>query len=274
MKYKLVAADFDDTLLRSDYTLSGRTLKTIRDYVHAGGIFTVATGRMYVSIARYLDVLDVSAPVICYQGGLIVDQKTGEILRKCVMSNDLALRILNELERRELYIQMYFDDVLYVERKTEYTLQYEKTNRILAVETKEPLSDFVRRNATEPTKILVIEDPVSLKRISEEVRAQFSEEVFVNLTKPYFMEIASRHASKATAIQFLLDRYRLSKEECIAIGDSMNDISMIEFAGLGVAMGNAFEEVKNIAKYVTLTNDEDGVAEVIEKFCLEEKPNE
>ncbi len=270
MKYKFVAADFDDTLLRSDYTLSERTLNTIRKYVQKGGVFTVATGRMYTSIARYLNVLDVSAPIICYQGGLIADQKTGEILRKSVMSNDLALRLLHELEGRGMYIQMYYDDVLYVKQKTAYTLKYERTNRIQAVETNEPLSEFARRNQVEPTKLLVIEDPVALKRISDEVRAAFATEVLVNLTKPYFMEIASNRASKATAIQFLLDRYGFTKEECIAVGDSMNDVSMIEFAGLGVAMGNAFDEVKKIANYVTLTNDEDGVAEVIEKFCLEE----
>lgn len=270
MKYKLLVADFDDTLLRSDFTLSETTLKAIDEFIARGGIFTVATGRMYCSLLTFLDKLHVNAPVAAYQGALVVDSATSKILYSCNMENSLTVSVLKWLEEKNLYAQFYFADKLYVRRREEHTKFYEKISNVVAIETNIPLSEYALKNNIGATKILVMLYAEQGEKTARDISEHFGECLSVNRTKTTFIEITNSLASKAAAVKFIAEERKIQVGEIVCVGDSYNDVSMINFAGLGVAMGNAFEDVKKIADLTIDTNDNDGVAKLIYSLLSDE----
>ena len=147
MRYPLVATDFDDTL-RSDLTLSEYTKSVIKRYQAAGGTFMISTGRMYSSILRQAKRAGLdSGLVIAYQGAMICDMTSGKVLHHVALPPEAAVPILKELEREGLVLQVYIDDVLYVERMTDATRNYERVCEVEATMLDKKLSAYVKERA-------------------------------------------------------------------------------------------------------------------------------
>jgi Cof subfamily protein (haloacid dehalogenase superfamily) len=129
-------------------------------------------------------------------------------------------------------------------------------------------SDFRRVAILGSTKMLIIDEPETLDRLADELRTVFGSSLHITKSKPHYLEFLHPEATKGHALSYLAKHYRIPQEQTMAIGDSWNDHEMIQVAGLGVAMGNAVASLKQIADYITRSNNEEGVREVIEQFVL------
>ncbi|HSW35402.1 MAG TPA: HAD-IIB family hydrolase, partial [Candidatus Limnocylindrales bacterium] len=159
------------------------------------------------------------------------------------------------------------DDRLYIGEENEYSRYYQSLARI-DLEPVGDLVNFLKQCQADPSKLSIICWDGRLNEIETYLKSHFNGEISVLQSRPYFLEITDRHATKGQALHWLAEREGIKPEEIIAFGDGHNDIDMLRYAGLGVAVANAHSEVLEAADFVTLSNMEDGVAEVIEKYVL------
>lgn len=261
--FKLIAIDLDDTLLNSQVILSAKNKEAILKAQAIGVEVTLATGRMYRSALPVARELQIDIPLITYQGALIKDPISGRIFRHRPVPIKYAREILDRGYQLGYHINIYLDDQLYVDRETAEAVEYSQNSKV-------PLNvvgDLRKYMSAEPTKILFSADPALLDSLGQELSVKYPQ-LHITKSKNYYLEIMDRLASKGQALNDLAISMGIAREQVIAIGDSYNDIDMIRFAGLGVAMGNAWAEVKKIADYVTDNHDNDGVAKVINRFIL------
>jgi len=267
MKYKMVAIDLDDTLLADDLTISPQTIEAIQQSVNKGVVVTLATGRMYRSALKYAKEIRLDVPIITYQGAYVKNIISGEILYQRLIPFDLSIDILNRLKDMDKVVQIYLDDQLYVEKEHPYIEKYSKISQI-SYHIVDDLIDTLRSANTLPMKILTIDQPEEIKRMLDLFQPVYQNKVHVTISKPHFLEFSHPEATKGQAIQYLADKMGISLDQVIAIGDSYNDLDMIQMAGLGVAMKNGHPTIKAIADYITKSNNDHGVWEVLQKFIL------
>ncbi len=269
MTFRLIAADLDDTLLDENSEISPRNREAIREAVDRGIQFVIATGRMFKTSISYMDELciDGDCPLINYHGALIKKSKSREIILHRKLSNDLAVAVAEEAERQDCHISLFIDDDLYISKESEYSRYYQNLARIEPEEVGS-LSAFLKKNKAGPSKMSIIRWDGRIDEIEALFKDKFGRKLSVLQSRPYFLEITDRKATKGQALRWLVEREGLRREEVIAFGDGHNDLDMLSYAGLGVAMGNARPELLETADLITSSNNEDGVAEVIEKYVL------
>lgn len=260
MKYKLIATDMDGTLLSSKSEISERNTAAIRKAMDNGITVILATGRPIQGVRHFAAQLGIRGPVITYNGAVVADSVTKEIMYEQGMTRDdakLALRLGQEYDTT---MCIWSRGQLYVNKLNDRAYDY------MTISGVEPVlvTDFDSLIRQGITKILWYDDVEMIGRMPAEMATKGFRETSFCLSRPYFLEFFSSKVSKANAIAKLCEMYGITPEEVVAFGDAPNDLPMIEFAGLGVAMGNADECVKAAADMTTVTNDEDGVAVVIE----------
>jgi Cof subfamily protein (haloacid dehalogenase superfamily) len=264
MTIKLVAVDLDDTLLDNDRRMSARTKSAIRKAVAQGVTVTMATGRMHCSALPYALELDLDVPLITYNGAMIKRSQSGELLFHRPVDSKVASELLSFFYQRGWYIQVYLDDVLYVKERDERARYYETVANITSV----PVGDKIYSLGGEPTKLLTIAEPNEIKGLYATVKEKFGDRLYVTISKANYLEFANSTVNKGVGVAYLAESLGINRQEVMAVGDSLNDLDMIQYAGWGVAVGNARDEVKSIAQAVTSANHADGVAEAIEKYVL------
>lgn len=261
--YKLIAIDIDDTLLHSDLTLSDHTVSTIQKAAGLGRYIVLASGRAYGGIKPFYDIFGIQSPAITFGGNQIVDQDGNAIVTHTVSNADCQ-KILQLAQEYGVHAHVYHEGVIWYPKHTKYAQFYADHYGCLGEEK----ADLLLRDDLASPKVLMMEDDTN-KILEIQKRAQ---KLFPHLnvmrSKPTLLEFTDKSYTKGRALQELCDSLGLSIEQTIAIGDSQIDASMIKAAGLGVAVGNAIGEVKDIADFVAPTNDEDGVAFTIEKFMM------
>ncbi|MBB6731001.1 Cof-type HAD-IIB family hydrolase [Cohnella zeiphila] len=262
--YRLVAADLDDTLLTDDLTVTEHTKQTMASAIAQGVHLTIATGRMFASAQLIARQVGLNVPIITYQGSLIRNLLDGATLYERSVPVEEARKLYDYTREHGLYLQTFIGDCLYAFDEGDKLFAYAKQSSIPYVV--EPLFD--RLPEGRHTKLIIIDDPEKLDSLLPILRGRLSEEVHLTKSKPNFLEFVHREGTKGHALRFLAAHYGIPMEETIAIGDAWNDREMIEAAGLGVAMANGVPALREIADYVTLGNNEDGVAHVLEKFVL------
>ncbi|MBB6690572.1 HAD family phosphatase [Cohnella xylanilytica] len=263
-KYRLIAMDLDDTLLTDDLTVSDRTVDAMRKAISQGVHLTIATGRMFASAQRIAKQVGLNVPIITYQGSLIRNLLDEEVLYERSVPAEEARKLYEYTRKHGLHLQTYIDDKLYSFDDGDKLAAYAKQSGIPYIV--EP--DFDRLPPGNHTKLIIIDDPDKLDALFPILRDLMGEEVHMTKSKANYLEFLHREGTKGHALRFLAEHYGFSMEETIAMGDAWNDREMIEAAGLGVAMANAVPALREIADYVTLGNNEDGVAHVLEKFVL------
>ncbi|XID93108.1 Cof-type HAD-IIB family hydrolase [Paenibacillaceae bacterium WGS1546] len=265
MPYRLIAADLDDTLLTDELTVTEATRKALKDAIARGVHFTIATGRMYDSARQVARQVGLNVPIITYQGSLIKNLLDEEVLYERSIPVDVAREVYEICLEKGLHLQSYIDDKLYVAEENDKIRGYIQLSK--TPYTVEP--DFARIVAhPKQTKLLIIDEPAKLDAMMPGLKARFGDQVHLTKSKPNYLEFLHPEGTKGHALRFLAAHYGIPIEETIALGDAMNDHEMIAAAGLGVAMANAVPALKEIADYVTLSNNEEGVKHVIEKFVL------
>ena len=260
---KLIASDLDGTLLDSNGVLRERTEAAIRAAEGLGIPFTISTGRMFSSAARFARQVDVRIPLICYNGAMI-RSLDGTTFSHEMLDMDVAHRLLAIFRERDIYVQSYVDDVLYVKnwRDSEYQ-DYMKHYGIDGV----AIGDALYDPQIPPTKLLATTEGVEESRhLIREIADIFGDSIYITSSNSEFVEIMNPNVNKAKALATLAGMLGIGMESVMALGDGENDVEMIREAGLGVAMGNSRQNARDAANATAPTNDDHGVAWAIEKF--------
>lgn len=268
MKYKYLAVDLDGTLTLPDKSVSEKNIEYIMRAQNAGVSVILASGRPLIGIehvAETLNLYGTNSYILAYNGGQIVDLASGEDIIKKLIPMRCVHQICDLINRFDVVPLTYNDIGVIAERDdTEYVKKESYNNSVPIIKVKS-----LEKEITNPVvKFMTVGDPEQVRKAMEYLKKEVDGQLNIFCSEPYFMEITPLGIEKATSLEFLLSRLGSSREELIAIGDGFNDIPMLKYAGLGIAMGNAYDEVKKISDAVTLTNEEDGVAASIEEYIL------
>lgn len=269
MKYKLIALDLDGTLNNSEKKITKKTKDALLRAQELGIKVALVSGRPSPGLMRECKELELeknNGLLISFNGARVVDATTGECLYEKTIEKNLAKEVLNHLKQFDVYPMLNKDNESIVHDCNGYKVQYEATVNNLTLKEVDDLAEYLNFN---PCKILVSAEPEYLESIAEEIKKPFKDKLNIYFSAPYFLEIVSKGIDKGATLSDVLKRLNMSRDELIAFGDERNDLSMIEFAGMGVAMGNAIQELKDIANKITLSNDEDGIAAALHDLINE-----
>ncbi|MDP2892491.1 MAG: Cof-type HAD-IIB family hydrolase [Bacillota bacterium] len=262
MKIKLLALDLDDTLLDQDAKITPRAERAVKNAAKQGVKVVLATGRHFDCVKIYAAQLGLDAPVIT-QGGSEIFGMDGKRLYACFLSPRQAREIIAFALEEGVHYQTYTDDGFCYERENEYTRQYHEFNGLKGIEVPN-----LRDTEVHTPKVLLIEKPEKVTELMTKAKQRFGRKYNITTSKPIYLEFNRVGASKGAAVEYIAKMYGFSRENVMAIGDGLIDMSMILFAGFGVAMANASEAVRTTADYVARSNRDDGAARAIEQFIL------
>lgn len=269
MAIELIAIDMDGTLLNPQHQITPAVKQAISEARRKGVHVVLATGRPYVGVQDYLRQLDIQGSndfCITYNGALVLQAATGA----CILQETLGFEDYLHVEKlaRELgvHFQAFDFDTLYTPNKDigKYTIhEAEMTGIPLKYRSVEEMD----RNLRFP-KVMMVDEPTLLDRAIARIPVETQARYTILKSAPYYLEILHKKVDKGAGVKMLADHLGIAQENIMALGDQANDTAMIEYAGVGVAMGNAIPELKSVAQFVTRSNTEDGVAHAIEKFVL------
>ncbi len=261
--YRLLAIDLDGTLLTPQHTISPRTLHTLQRAVAAGMKLVIATGRVPYIFHFLAEQLPLNAPQITGNGAIIVDAHGKEFLHELLVPTQHIVPTLDALASLGLQPCYYTHESLFVEQAL-----YDIHNWYLANAPVTIIDKVINTYPQPCIKLAAFGDARTLREKRRELEQHFAGQLYVTQTAREWLEFMHPAVSKAHALKDITQMLAIKPDEVLAFGDNHNDIEMLRFAGLGIAMGNAHDEVKTAADYVTLSNAEDGVAVAIEKFIL------
>ena len=270
MKYKLMAVDIDDTLLNRNKEITPKTRQAILKAQEKGVKFAVASGRLPYGVRPYaleLNILENNGFYMGFNGGAILNSKE-EIIGKSYLDSKYIKPVYDELKPYNVTTMVHKGSIIYADRKVNDYTEIESKVIGLPLNLVDDIAEFVDFPIH---KFLIAGEPEKLKELEQVLLKKFSADVDIYLSAPWFLEVMPKGTSKGLGLKSICDYMGIDISETIACGDSFNDISMVQMAGLGVAMANAEEDLKAVADYVTENDcDNDGLAEVIEKFILSE----
>lgn len=277
MSYRLIALDLDDTLLDGSLNISQRNKSAIQAASKLGVIFTIATGRLFhtsLPFACQLGIADIDWPMINAHGAVTTNMRSGRILFQHSLSNSLTMAMIKDIEKMGFEVNLFADSSLYVEKENDYTCFYQSMDKC-EVNVVGQLLPFLEKNSVPPIKITIINwDKKLLDDLEYFLITKYGSEIQAVQSREYYLEITDKRATKGQALEQVALCFSINRDQIIAIGDSFNDIDMIKYAGLGVAVANAPDYVQKAADLVTASNLEDGVAGVIEEYVLNNKLGE
>lgn len=264
-KYKMIALDLDETLLRPDSTLSDYSVGVLKAVAETGVKIVICTGRLYEAALYYLDRLGLNNPGIFCNGAQIRTALDGKILNECPLSLEDARIAIRLGEEAGGHPRVYMDDRIYVSRIIEEDRIYAGWTRVKVDEVGD-LSAFLKKD---PLKLITLmPDSESIPSLLEKNGAVFENRLYFTQSMSTFVEYMNVGATKGKGLKKLAGRWGLSKEEIIVAGDHFNDLPMFEEAALSLAPSNAQEKVRTAASVVCLSNAEDGVAQKLEEMFL------
>lgn len=268
MNIKLLALDLDDTLLKSDLTISSRNREAIKNAERKGVQVVLASGRSVLAMKRFAEELDMigrTGYMISDNGSTVTETLQGQTLWYRTLEPPLLDQLFDDIQAFDLPIQVYEEGLIKVTKEN----QLSDWDVSLSGLPKSVIPDLLHQLAQRPRKLVVPGPPPSLPAVRDFLRAKYAGHINTFISKPYFLEILPFDADKGTALRFVAERIGVNPQEVMAMGDAANDAGMIKYAGWGVAMANALVEIKQIAKIVTQSDhNEDGVAEIIEDYIL------
>ena len=266
--YRLLVLDLDGTLTNSKKEISPRNLRTLLRLQQSGVRLVLASGRPtygIVPLAEQLQMKENNGYILSYNGGEIIDWSTGELLYKNLLPDDVLPILYQTATDNRQTILTYDNECILTENPNDPYVQKEAFLNKMQVRRVE---NFLQEIPLPLPKCLIVGEPEQLMKTEAELSLHLQRQISVYRSEPYFLELVPKGIDKAQSLAVLLKEIGMTKDEMIAVGDGFNDLSMIKYAGLGVAMANAQPVVRENADYITLSNDEDGVAAVVEKFIL------
>jgi Cof subfamily protein (haloacid dehalogenase superfamily) len=262
---RLVAIDLDGTLLRSDKRLSKKVVRAVHEASARGVRVVIASARPPRSTVEIYRHLDLDTPQVNYNGALIVDLHRARYMQHLALCNQIATQIVAEARRMDpgVCVSIELLDKWLTDRHDPNLLT--ETARSHAPDFVGDLDTCLR---TPVTKLMLLAEPPKLAPIREMVRSRFAGQVSLFVTDDHLLQVCHPAVEKAAAVAWVAQHYGIPQAQCMAIGDAPNDAAMLRWAGLGVAVGNAWAQTREAADTIVASNDDDGVAEAIQRYVL------
>lgn len=263
---KLIAVDIDGTLLNSNSKLTERTKRALQRAMDQGIHVITATGRMYPSALPFVREIGMTSPCVFYNGAAIRNPVTGGSVFEKSLGVDLTRDVIRFYHDHGWYVQIYYNDQLYVMDSTDTKCKYyESIVKVKAIPMGVDFWDW----DVDATKLLGIAlDEKTFQYMTRVVKGKFSHRLHATTTWGSFVEMVNSEVNKAYGVDMAAKILGIDRSEVMVFGDSNNDKEMLEWAGCGVAMGNALPYLKELADEVAPSNDEDGIAQVVERFLF------
>lgn len=268
MKYKMIVLDLDGTLTNNKKEITPRTKQALMQAQAAGVHVVLASGRPtygIVPLAEELKLKDNGGYILAFNGGKIIDCTNNEVLFEQKLDEQLVPILFQEAKKAGMEILTYQGEGIAATNKDDEYVQHEAfINKMPVMQ----YDDFLNQLVYPINKCLIVGDPIPLHELEIRLAKELEGKMDVYRSADFFLECVPLGIDKARSLDRLISSLGISREEVIACGDGYNDLSMIRFAGLGIAMANAAKDIQSEADFVTLSNEEDGVAHVIERFIL------
>jgi Cof subfamily protein (haloacid dehalogenase superfamily) len=262
---RLAVFDLDGTLMGTDQKIRPRVAQAVAQAQAQGVILTLATGRMFTATERFARELNVTAPLICYQGGWI-QALGGPVLRRITLPTTLAREAIELGTAKGWHILLYTEGQLFVEEFLHPVAFYDALLGS-GVTVGEPW-DSILAIHDGADKVLYVAEPEQIPAMAEMLQERFMGMAEIVRSHARFIEVVPLGVDKGAAVAWLAQHFNIPREEVLAAGDQENDIAMIEWAGVGVAMGNATPPVQKVADWIAPPVTEDGAAVLLERFVL------
>ena len=266
--FRAIALDLDGTLTNHDKVVTPRTRQALLKAQEQGAIIILASGRPtygIVPVAECLELEKRGGYILSYNGGNIVNAKTSEKLFSQFLP-DAVIPILYKYAKEKNHALLgYAGNEIITEMPDDQYVKEESRINKMNIRKVDNLLDALEPH---PTKLLMTGDPTDMLKAEEELVEILGEKMDIFRSAPFFLELVPKGIDKAQSLLRLLSKINLTPADLMAFGDGYNDLSMLKLAGVGVAMANAAPEVRADADYVTLSNEEDGVAEALLHFGM------
>ena len=265
--YKAVFLDMDGTLLRSDHSVSEPTIDKIRALTKKGiRVILVSARPVGAVLPTFRKIgLPANAPLISLNGSYIVEDE--KPVFDVTIDLDITASVTEQVRPYGATIAYYLQREWYSEIRDAWTDHEQKImDSALRVG---PIGQWIgewTRRGIGPNKMMVMSEPDNIACIQQRLLERYDGRLNVYPSKATYLEVMDRRGSKANAVRFVSERMGFAPAEIVAMGDNYNDVGMIQFAGMGVAMGNAPADVQAAADHVTDSNNEDGVRKALERF--------
>jgi Cof subfamily protein (haloacid dehalogenase superfamily) len=264
-RIRLVALDLDGTLVGEDLILRPRVRAAIAAARAAGVAVSIVTGRMFAAARPFAKQLALDGPIVCYQGAAIYDVASGAVLRETPVHQDVTHDVLQWAREHGVHAQCYADDRLYVDEINQFSRRYTALAQVEPVLVPSLRDAF----ATRPTiKIVMVDEPQRANEYLAALHALLGARAYLTRSHPDFVEVVDPAVNKGEALRFVAAHDGVPLDATLAVGDSWNDVPLIDAAAIGVAMGSGPPELFAHADAVVGDVAHDGVAEAIEKYVL------
>lgn len=270
MDKKVLVLDIDGTLTNAKKEITPRTKRAIFDMQEKGHKIVLASGRPTAGvwpIAEKLKLSEYGGYILSFNGAKVIQCQTKEIISQNVIPKELIPDIYQAAVIQHTGLISYSECTILAATEIDEYIRLEAKINHMEIENVE---NFIEYISFPITKCLMTGPGEHMEVVEQRLKKQFEGKLSIYRSEPFFLEIMPMNVDKAFALETLSKYLNLTRKHFISCGDGFNDVTMIEFAGLGVAMENAQEKVKKAADYITKSNEEDGVASVIEQFILKE----
>jgi Cof subfamily protein (haloacid dehalogenase superfamily) len=267
MKYKMLVLDMDDTLLTDDHKISDRNKEMLLKAQEMGVCVVLASGRptpAMIKYAEYLQLPRFGSYILSFNGAVITQMKDGKILFEQSLSKQDIHALYDFSTKQHVQIITYIDGLIVSESASEY----------IDIETNltgipfNQVANFKEAVHSSAIKCILLEEPSYLKQVEQILKSEMPH-INASISKPFFLEVTQQGIDKAASLKHLAALLDIHQNEIIAVGNAGNDLSMVEYAGLGVWVDNVSPELRDKADVIVASNNNDGVAEVVERFILQ-----
>ncbi len=267
MKYKLFISDFDMTMGLAPDKIEAETVNAVKEFQKRGGKFVICTGRSYLSIKKVCQKYQITGDVIAFQGSLACNLQTDEELFNGGVNNEYASLAVKDLLSLGVETGVYLDDLYYYDKKGPYISHYEKLVMVDGVKV-DNLVDYTLKTNKKIRKILSLAEGKDLDEILSKLSKKYEGKLIFNRSSERILEVIAPEWSKKEAVKRIAKYYDIPYSSIITVGDSTNDIGLLDGEWHGVAVGDGMEELKKFAKEITVPFSEQPVKYLLEKYCL------
>lgn len=267
MKYKWIVMDMDGTLTNSEKKITPRTREALIQAQKQGATLILASGRPTHGLykeAKELMMDTYGGILMSFNGARMVEYPSEKVLYNHVVLPKCKRPIINNARALNLSVMIHDGEYVITDVEDCYKADYEASICNMKVKVVDDLNEYVEN--FDPNKFLVSAPADYLKTQFEDFRLPFGDMLTICTSAPFYIEVVDNGIDKGSALRDLSEQMHVSKDEIIAFGDEMNDLTMLQFAGCGVAMGNAVKLIRLIADQITASNDDDGIAVTLEKY--------